>query len=200
MDGFQPIVYFLILVALVGLIAIVVTNRFAAKKIAQEAEARGWRYILPNMITLSRPTISLAGQTTNKAVWELRRINEEGQFQYSWRTYSAPLPYGSIRIVPENVSPSFVGQKIKLRAVKLSANSWPAEFSFFTSHDQLATLLFDETWINRLRQFPPYPQNGSIKSLSWEADVLVIICLYREGWETIDDMVALGEELLKRPN
>ena len=197
MSSFQPIVIILLFVALAVAGGIVGSNWLAARKIAQEAERRGWRYIMPKWIGWSRPTINIAGHTENGAIWELRRIKSARQIQYSWRTYSAPLPYGSIQILPTGVDSSAGDQKIKLREVCPNHAPWPAEFSLYTSHDQLANLIGPDL-TDAMCRFPPHPQKGALAMIRWEDGVLTITCFYEEGWEVIDRLVAFGEAFLKQ--
>ena len=189
---------FLIVVTIGGYTA--VNNWRIHQEWQREATQRGWRYTTVRWKQFfSKPSYRIAGTTTNGIVWELHRPMDKGQLRISWHTHKAHLPYGTLTIFPEGSKRPLSNNLVPLKQKTMSAKlpTWPGNYLIFTSHTQLATRSFSESVANLLQQYPEWPQNGSLEKLIWRPNSLSIVCLYQNGWTTIDRMVTLGTTLVQ---
>lgn len=163
----------------------------------QEATRRGWRYTTVGWHQIRKPNYRVAGTTRNNTVWELNRYWRKGKLYFSWQANTTELLYGILVIVPEGGRLPVNSPQLKKKNMSAILPEWPDTYLVYTTHDQLAVRFFSKPIATLLRQYPKWPQNGSLEKLIWKPNEIHIVCLYENGWAAMDKTVALGTMLMQ---
>lgn len=165
----------------------------------QKTADRGWRYTNTYVQSLFRSAYIIAGTSPNGIVWELQRNQRKGMLFFVWTTTFAPLPYGTIRILPRRMSalrqdPSLM--RLTIWQHERWQNPALADYVLYTSHQQLGERFLTADVALALSYWPEWPLPGSLEEVTWSHDALEIRVRYLGDWITADRLVALGLALV----
>jgi hypothetical protein len=193
----QLILVGLLLLALMTAVYTAVSNQRRHKKRAQQANERGWRYAPGGWQPIFKTNYRLTGSTMRGVVWELDRVWRNGRLEFIWRAENAPLPYGAVVVLPVQMeeSPDPLVAPFKLHRIRPLPPNWPPDYELFATHNALAQRWFGTAVTDILRQYPPWPQPGSLGRIVWRKKSLIIVGCYENDWAALDRIVALGEAL-----
>ncbi|HFE67562.1 MAG TPA: hypothetical protein ENJ93_09900 [Chloroflexi bacterium] len=188
----------LLLLALLTAAYTAVTNQRRHKERARQANERGWRYAPGGWQPIFKTNYRLTGSTMRGVIWELDRVWRDGRMEFIWQAENAPLPYGALVVLPAQAEedPDPLAAPFKLRRVRPLPPNWPPDYELFATHNALAERCFDTAVIQILRQYPPWPQPGSLGRIVWRQKSLIIVGCYENDWTVLDRLVALGEALV----
>lgn len=189
------LISFFLALPLFLLLAMGLRNYFKQRAFAREAAVRGWRAPAAGWGALLRTSFRLAGQTPGGAVWEMERFWHDGRLMVRWRAHTGSLPYGRIKVLADSAEKKSESE-LMLVSFKPTTPGWPAGLNLWSTHQQLAQRIDRPAVIDCLNRFPTHPQSGSLEKIVWNQTLLLIDCLYADGWPALERVVALGAELL----
>ena len=175
-------------------------SRWRTHQRRQQATAdRGWRYTNTLIKSLFGSVYVIAGTTPNGIVWELQRSQKRGKVLFIWKTSSAPLPYGLLRILPRHASAPSQDHPV-MRLTIWQHKQWQtsalADYVVLTSHQQLGERFLTPEVALTLSHWPEWPLPGALEAINWSHDMLEIRVRYLGDWVTADRLVALGTALV----
>ncbi len=193
----QLILAGLLLLALLTGVYTAVANQRRHKKRARQASERGWRYAPGGWQPIFKTNYRLTGSTMRGVIWELDRVWRDGRLEFVWQAQKAPLPYGALVVLPAQTeeSPDHLVMPFKLHRIRPLPPNWPSDYELFATHNALAERCLGTAVIHILRQYPPWPQSGSLGRIVWQQKSLIIVGRYENDWAALDRIVALGEAL-----
>lgn len=188
----------LFLLALLTAVYTAVTNQRRHKERAHQASERGWRYAPGGWQPLFKTNYRLTGSTIGSVVWELDRMWRNGRLAFIWQAGNAPLPYGALVVLPARTeeAPDPLVAPYKLHRIRPLPPGWPSDYELFATHNALVERCLGTAVIDILRQYPPWPQPGSLGRIVWRQKSLIIVGCYENDWAVLDRLVALGEALV----
>jgi len=186
----------LLLALLTGLYA-AAANQRRHKERARQAGERGWRYAPGGWQPVFKTNYRLTGSTMRGVIWELDRVWRNGRLEFIWRAEKAPLPYGAVVVLPAQMeeAPDLLVAPFKLHRIRPLPPNWPPDYELFATHNALVERCLGTAVIHILRQYPPWPQSGSLGRIVWQQKSLIIVGRYENDWAALDRIVALGEAL-----
>ena len=160
----------------------------------QLAEQAGWRYSARgkwgDRWGVGSRHFTVVGTSSAGILWELWPAYPESNHYLIWKTHATPLPYGKIVIFSTTQTvPALLAQ------AKDSQQFLPKPFQLYTSHDSLVNRYMPATQLPALQPFLNYPQPSSLAQLDWNIETLTIQIRYLHKWQTIEQLITLGETL-----